>query len=301
LVQKNQGTPQLALELASLECIEVHHRVHSGRSVAAIQTRPTSSQATVPAEIPDRFEARLSQSSPQAQRKQDSNSTNVSQSPAKEVVQASQAQGNGDRPGLTVQQVKIAWENVTKRTRQKSSGTLAAMLRLYTILDVEGSAEQPVVVIQSEKQAHYKYVKEEERYKILEWALTIEFGLDCRVRLIPPGQTVTSPQAPNPVSYSTSTAPAVTSQQSAFLERPVASSYLGEEISEVQKSPTRMNQSLYETNQFSKDSLAKSGDVEENINAVKSREVIEENVCRDPVVQEVMKTFSARIIDIRPK
>ena len=47
------------------------------------------------------------------------------------------------------------------------------MLRLYTILDVEGTAEQPVVVIQSEKQAHYKYVKEEERYKILEWALTI--------------------------------------------------------------------------------------------------------------------------------
>ena len=88
---------------------------------------------------------------------------------------------------LTVQQVKDAWENVVKRTRQRSpSGTMPAMLRLYKILDVEGTAEQPVVVIQSEKQAHYKYVKEEERYKVLEWALTMEFGSECRVRLVPP-------------------------------------------------------------------------------------------------------------------
>ena len=87
---------------------------------------------------------------------------------------------------LTTQRVVDAWEQVIKRTRQKASGTLAAMLRLCTILDVEGTAEQPVVVIQSEKQAHYKYVKEEERYKILEWALTMEFGLECGVRLVPP-------------------------------------------------------------------------------------------------------------------
>src|SRR5260370_857957 len=31
LVQKNQGTPQLGLELASLECIELHRRAHSNQ------------------------------------------------------------------------------------------------------------------------------------------------------------------------------------------------------------------------------------------------------------------------------
>src|SRR5260370_36939179 len=31
LVQKNQGTPQLDLELASLECIELHRRAHSNQ------------------------------------------------------------------------------------------------------------------------------------------------------------------------------------------------------------------------------------------------------------------------------
>src|SRR5437667_3784223 len=38
LIQKNQGTPQLALELASLECIEVHRRKQSEQHVTTIQT-----------------------------------------------------------------------------------------------------------------------------------------------------------------------------------------------------------------------------------------------------------------------
>jgi len=301
LIQKSQGTPQLALELASLECIEVHRRIHSGQHVAAVQARPSNSQPAVQAEISDRFEVRLSESSPQAQRRQESYGAIVPQTGEKDAVRTSQAQDNGDRPSLTVQQVRSAWEKVIKRTRQKSSGTLAAMLRLYTILDIEGTAEQPVIVIQSEKQAHYKYVKEEERYKILEWALTLEFGLECHVRLIPPGQSVPPPPVSDPVSYSTNTAPAIAPQQSAFLERPVSPSYLGEEISDTQKPSSRMNQSLYETSPTVEDSLAKTGGMKENVNAAQPREAIEQHVLRDPVVQEVIKTFTARIVDIRPK
>lgn len=297
LIQKNQGTPQLALELASLECIEVHRRIHSGQNLAALQSHPSKFQPTIQAEIPDQSEVHLSGSSPQVQRRQESSSPIVPQ----EAVRTSQAQDDGDRPGLTVQQVRSAWEKVIKRTRQKSSGTLAAMLRLYTILDIEGTAEQPVVVIQSEKQAHYKYVKEEERYKILEWALTLEFGLECHVRLIPPGQSVPLPPVSDPVSYSTNAAPANTLQQSAFLERPVSPSYVGEEISDTQKPSYIMNQSLYETSPIDEDPLAKTGSLKENVNATQPRETIEQHVLRDPVVQEVIKTFTARIVDIRPK
>jgi len=301
LIQKNQGTPQLALELASLECIEVHRRMQTGQHVATVQARPSNSQPTVQAEIPDRFEVRLPQLSPQVQRRQESSSANVPPIGEKEEIRTPQAQHDGNKPSLTVQQVRSVWEQVIKRTRQKSSGTLAAMLRLCTILDIEGTAEQPVVVIQSEKQAHYKYVKEEERYKILEWALTIEFGLECRVRLIPPGQSVLLPPVSDPVSYSTSAAPAVAPQQSAFLERPGAPSYLGEEISDAQKPLSGMNQSLYETSPSNEDSLAKTGSMKENISAPQPRVTIEQNVLRDPVVQEVIKTFTARIVDIRPK
>jgi len=301
LIQKNQATPQLALELASLECIEVHRRIHTGQHFAAQQAHPSNFQSTIQAELPDRFEVHLREPSPQVQRRQESSSAIVPQTGEKEAVRTSQAQDNGDRPGLTVQQVRSAWEKVIKRTRQKSSGTLAAMLRLYTILDIEGTVEQPIVVIQSEKQAHYKYVKEEERYKILEWALTLEFGLECHVRLIPPGQSVPTPPVSDPVSYSTNASPAIAPQQSAFLERPVSPSYLGEEISDAQKLSSRMNQSLYETSPIGEDPLAKTGSMNENVNAAQPRETIEQHVLRDPVVQEVIKTFTARIVDIRPK
>ena len=300
LIQKNQGTPQLALELAALECIEVHRRMQSSQHAAAVQARPSNSQPTIQAEIPDQFEVRLPEPSPQVQRRQENSGAIVPQTGEKEA-RTSQAQDNGNRPSLTVQQVRSIWEKVIKRTRQKSSGTLAAMLRLYTILDVDGTAEQPVVVIQSEKQAHYKYVKEEERYKVLEWALTIEFGLECRVRLIPPGQSLPLPPVSDTVSYSSNAAPAIAPQQSAFLERPVSPSYLDEEIWDAQKPLSRTNHSLYETSPSDEDSLAITGSVKENINAAQPRETIEQNVRRDPVVQEVIKTFTARIVDIRPK
>jgi DNA polymerase-3 subunit gamma/tau len=301
LIQKNQGTPQLALELASLECIEVHHRMQSSQQVAAVHAHPSISRPTTQAETPGRLEARLHQPSPQVQRRQEGSGTTVTPIGEKEEIRTSQAQGDGNKPALTVQQVRSVWENVIKRTRQKSSGTLAAMLRLYNILDVEGSAEQPIVVIQSEKQAHYKYVKEEDRYKILEWALTIEFGLECRVRLVPPGQSVPLPPVSDPISYSSSAAPAIAPQQSAYLERPVSPSYLSEEISDAQKPLSRMSQSLYEISPSDENSLARTGSVKENISVVQPQETIEQKVRRDPVVQEVIKTFTARIVDVRPK
>ena len=301
LIQKNQGTPQLALELASLECIQVHRRVQSGQSVSAIQTRPTISQSATQAETPGHLENRLPQPSPQVQNRQESSSSTVPPIGEKKEIPEPQTQSDGSKPVLTVQQVSDAWESVIKRTRQKSSGTLAAMLRLYQILDVEGSAEQPIVVIQSEKQAHYKYVKEEDRYKILEWALTIEFGLECRVRLVPPGQHLSTVPIPDPVSYSTSVAPAIASQQSAYLERPVSPPYPTEDIPDAQKPFSMMSQALYEASPSDAASLARTGIVKENINVVQPQETIEQKVRRDPVVQEVIKTFTARIVDVRPR
>ena len=301
LIQKNQGTPQLALELASLECIQVHRRVQSGQSVSAIQTRPTISQSVTQAETPGHLENRLPHPSPQVQNRQESSGSTVPPIGEKKEIPEPQTQSDGSKPVLTVQQVSDAWESVIKRTRQKSSGTLAAMLRLYQILDVEGSAEQPIVVIQSEKQAHYKYVKEEDRYKILEWALTIEFGLECRVRLVPPGQPLSTVPIPDPVSYSTSVAPAIASQQSAYLERPVSPPYPSEDIPDAQKPFSMMSQALYEASPSDAASLARTGIVKENINVVQPQETIEQKVRRDPVVQEVIKTFTARIVDVRPK
>ena len=179
---------------------------------------------------------------------------------------------------------------------------MPAMLRLCKLRAVEGTAEQPVVVIQSEKQAHYKYVKEEDRYKVLEWALTMEFGLEkCRVRLVPPGQSVLLPSVADPMSYSTSVAPAAASQQSAYLERPVALPYPTEDIQDAQQQFSTMSQAAYEDNPSDAASLTRTGVVKENISVVQPQDTIEQKVRRDPVVQEVIKTFSARIVEVRPK
>jgi len=275
--------------------------MQSGQPVIAVHAQSSISQPATQAETPGRLEAHLHQPTPQVQRRQESSGSTVTPIGEKEEIRTSQAQGAGTKPTLTVQQVRSVWENVIKRTRQKSSGTLAAMLRLYNILDVEGSAEQPIVIIQSEKQAHYKYVKEEDRYKILEWALTIEFGLECRVRLVPPGQSVPLPLVSDPMSYSSSAAPAIAPQQSAYLERPVSPSYLSEEISDAQKSLSGLSQSLYEISPSDEISLARTDSVKENIGVVQPQETIEQKVHRDPVVQEVIKTFTARIVDVRPK
>src|SRR5260221_1089174 len=225
LVQKSQGTPQLGLELASLECIEVHRRAQSGQLAPPVQSRPVVSQPAAQVEAPGRLEARQQPSQAQKSRVLENGEekvgTAVSHIEEKVESQAIPAQSDGERPALTVQQVRDAWENVVKRTRQRSpSGTMAAMLRLYKILDVEGTSEQPVVVIQSEKQAHYKFVKEEDRYKVLEWALSIEFGIPCFVRLVSPGQLLPAAPRIDSAIYATSTAPAIAPQQSAYRELP---------------------------------------------------------------------------------
>jgi len=309
LVQKSQGTPQLGLELASLECIEVHRRAQSGQLAPPVQSRPVVSQPAAQVEAPVRLETRQQQPS-QAQKSrvlengEEKVGTAVSHIEEKVESQAIPAQSDGEGPVLTVQQVRNAWENVVKRTRQRSpSGTMAAMLRLYKILDVEGTSEQPVVVIQSEKQAHYKFVKEEDRYKVLEWALSIEFGIPCFVRLVPPGQPLPSVPIPDAATYSTSTAPAIAPQQSAYRERPVTPPNPPEEISGtgVQKPTSPLDQPAYENSPSDAATLARMNIVRENTNVASHEDTIEQKASRDPVVQEVVKTFSARIVEVHPK
>jgi DNA polymerase-3 subunit gamma/tau len=308
LVQKNQGTPQLGLELASLECIELHRRTLSGQFVPPIQP-PAISQQASQVGLSDRLEAHLVQDG-QAQKSSISKSGKedagivIAGIEEKGDVQSSHARSDARTPALTVQQIRSAWENVVKRTRQKSpSGTMPAMLRLCKILAVEGTAEQPVVVIQSEKQAHYKYVKEEDRYKVLEWALTMEFGLECRVRLVSPDQPLSKAAMPDSAVYSTSAAPVIAPQQSAYHEPRVQPPPPSEEVSDAQarESLSKLDQPSHEPGPSDAASLARTNLVKENTTVVQPQDTIEQKVRRDPVVQEVMKTFSARIVEIRPQ
>src|SRR5207248_3969308 len=242
LMQKNQGTPQLGLELAFLQSIEQHRHIQSGQSFASPSV-PSLQQRTAPVQVQTSpvvlQEAR--QSSPTRVRQPlppgisegkngslpdlndppsiDGSGEGLEQLIARPEISASNATLNENSlPTLTLQQVNDAWENVKKRIKQKNKQT-AALLEYYTIVSVEGSAEETVIVLQAASKVFYEHMQQGDRSKYVDWAISTEFRQKCRVRLLAPGQPVPVSPVYASNSHSANTAIPLASQQSAHLER----------------------------------------------------------------------------------
>ena len=71
-------------------------------------------------------------------------------------------------------------------------------------------------------------------------------------------------------------------------------------VSPQGRDESRPYEALTEMEKLSPPSLARKDVVRENKEEV-SQETLEQKVRRDPVVQEIMRTFTARIVDIHPK
>ncbi len=323
LMQKNQGTPQLGLELAALESIEVHRKAQSGQSIMPTTQQPPAgrtSSATTYTPSRDEETRRVAQPAPPAQPVQPPESRQpappkVEVTPSasiereqKEIVPV--AQSGGELPNLSVQQVMGSWENVLKRTGLKSR-MLAAYLKYFHVVGIEGTAQQPVVVIQTEKPKHFEYVRDDERYKHLEWALDMEFSLtNCRVRIVPPGQTPNI-AAPPAASYSTSVAPPVAPQPPVHIERPAPSTPVfppappseppaKSRHEEPPPVPPARN-GVGDVAKMDEPPLARSKLVRENKSVMASPEILKQKANQDPVVQEALRIFTAKIVDVRPK
>jgi DNA polymerase III subunit gamma/tau len=322
LVLKNQGTPQLGLEIAALESIELHRRAlagpavtpapreHLARSAAHTSPPPPLTPADYPtraaqsAHTPRNVPAREAETRHAAPEKAARSPEEIhSASDRQEAALAPVASHNGNL-SLTAQQVINVWENVRRRTKQKSkSGMLSAYLAYYKVVGIEGSPDNPVVVIQAEKQTHYQYVRDENRYKDLEWALEMEFGLPCQVRLVPPDQSPSLTPVSDAASYSTGAT--LTPQPSAYREPPAKPS--PPTLREMPPESTQPPQDSPAVDLYTSSSgamgttpPARTNMVREN-NPVMSKETLEQKVHHDPVIQEVMRTFSAKIVDIHPK
>jgi hypothetical protein len=181
---------------------------------------------------------------------------------------------------------------------------MAAYLDHFKVVGIEGTLEQPIVIVQAEKQVHYTFVKENDRYKDLEWALNMEFSLPCQVRLLAPGQSLPTTPVFEPMPPSINAMQSVAPQQSAYREPPVALSAAPIEraATDVQlpEAPIAAADTI-DTNDADVPPVAKNSIVRENITVISPRESIQQQAERDPVVQEVIKTFSARIVDVFPK
>ncbi len=347
LMQKNQGTPQLGLELACLQSIELHRRTQSGQSSGAgpalpvqvrpvpmqVQGGPTSSAYPTSANSRSSTQATSRQPAP-APPQRNTTSTDMSAddnnfAPPSEnsvgdgrsvaaggahiapMVESAYEHGSSpisdSQPALTLQQVRDAWEKVKKRVKQKNPKT-AAMLNSFTAIGVHGTAQEAIIDLQSAYEVHHKFVQDGERSKDVDWALSLEFDLPCRVRLIAPGQPVPSLPVHTSNSQAAYSAPLTAPQQPVRRERsaaPPAAKQQG-----VKQEPPAVPAQAPDVTvssspgEDSPEAVVKKHIVRENITTEVPRlspEVIKQKAGGDPVVQEVVRTFAAEIVDIRLK
>ncbi len=300
LIQKNQGTPQLGLELALLHSITLHSHTQNSQpatppsaSIPAVSARPAGgARSTPPAvtqpaihvEIPtapsissslrpevgakftdpiaaQEIPAALSVPQENTVEKQgedlpdweglsypDEEEDVEVASPARAtvnpsvpvieptVILATIASEQNEDTGLTLtlEDVKERWENVKRRVKTRKGGAkVAAFLNSngYSVVRVEGTDKLPVVVIMASSAFHYTGLQKKEDQELVEWALKIELGRECSLRLLPPGSaggTMLPPVIPPPTPPSSmsnraaSAAPALSPNRSAHLERPTS-------------------------------------------------------------------------------
>lgn len=174
LMQKSHGTPQFALELTALECVESHRQAR----LSAPPPRPyllppdLPSPPPIPASIPARPDGVIANHS---QPEQCGFST-------QEALAPHQAQAS-----LKLERVVSAWRTIVKRTKQRS-GLLAAYLPHCQVIGIEGASGETVVLIQTASPRHFAMVKSGDNVKHIEWAISAEFNQPCKVQFVPPDQ-----------------------------------------------------------------------------------------------------------------
>jgi DNA polymerase III subunit gamma/tau len=318
LVQKNQGTPQLGLELALLNSIALHNRALSGqsapqpRAVGARFTAPTApvapttpvvshipttpiapstpiasnrsaapntSQppvhqeiaaaplAAVPAAPQENANEKQSEELPDwdgvpsyADEEGYAEPTPVVEAATKPVVTVAEPVANNENSGppLTLDDVKERWEYVKRRVKTKKSGAgakIAALLNGCNVVRIEGTEIHLLVIVAANAAFHYTALQKKEDQEVVEWALKIELGRECSLRLLPPGSAgggipavIPSPNVPPMSNRAASAAPALAPSRSAHVERPtptpapqdsVASPRIAPHAQEKQRTPAQ--------------------------------------------------------------
>lgn len=346
LAQKSQGTPQLGLELALLQAIDLHQRAQSGQplTAAAIAPLPPAPARPVapsvgadlsrPPAIPP-VGADLSHPSAPAKKQPEYSKDDswpgdeddpfaaqntrapakrepaARPSPAAEPSAASSAPTDSlSQPTLTLAQVDDRWEKVKKRVRGRNSAgpRTVAYLNDYTVVGVEPGENATIVTIQAAHEVHYKYLHDSEYCADVEWALSLEFRQPCKLRLLPPGQPISAP-ASRSIEYQASTPPANPPDRASPARRhhanPTPPSSVGTDLSHPPAPEPPPPAPIAEMPvEDSPAPVVKKGMVRENMNgasAYHSSEEITQKARHDPVVQEVMRTFSAKIVNVEVK
>jgi len=276
LAHKNLAAPQLGLELAALQCLELHRRAQAGEPAVPSGPRSTVPPATPPPPATRQPVARRDPPAGQAAK--------PAEAPTAEPARAA-PRGAAAHPALTLQQVVAGWESVIRRTQQRS-GLLAAYLKHWQVVGVEECAEGVTVLLQAANQRHFDGVRANDRPKDIEWALHTEFGQPCRVRLVPPGPLPT----PSALSYTLG----ATAEVAAPAHRDPASP----PASARPVTPPRVPEAPPAERQAPS---AHATEERPQKRVHLSQEEAQQRARQDPVVQEAVKVFGAKIKDVQPR
>jgi DNA polymerase III subunit gamma/tau len=329
LMQKNQGTPQLGLELAALECVELHRRIQSGgvarqsnpaptpvqpssHSVTSAPSArvPTSALQSAPPVSSRREELAPGPSRPVENRREElpvEHPQSIDSSPADEMMDELSVTPQ-TQIHLTLQQVTDGWKNVIKRTRQKNSA-VGAYVDFCELVGVEVDNGFTLIILRAAQDRHLKFIRDGERPKAVEWALSTEFNVPCKLRVLAPDQAYAGSQShnslgvmePKPSAYREPPRPAFETPGAKYAETP-PQSRSKPEVPAPLPSPVQRTSAAPETSGVNKvPPLAILQEVRENKKVVLSQEELQKKATGDPVMQEFVKMFRAKIGDVEPK
>ena len=207
--------------------------------------------------------------------------------------------------GLDIQQVTRQWEMVKKACRTRSQ-KLAALLNDAHPVAV-GGEDGCEIAIQVEFEWHYKKLLEPASRSIIEWGLKEILDQPCRARFLhkdDPIPASTLPPQAAPVDSSPA-GPAQTREQRpapAATQASVPPSPQAREgfSDDTPRSPRSMIGAAPAAEQADAAPATQNGHSAPPAVDKKPKNLLEEKIKRDPVVEEIIKTYGAELVDWKP-
>ncbi len=206
------------------------------------------------------------------------------------------------QPGLTLAAVVEHWEMVKKACRMKTP-KVSALLNDAAPVAVTG-ADGGEVVLQVEYDFHYKKLLEPESRKMVEWALKEVLQYPCRCRFLQKDEPipVSTPSRASAPQSGIGSAPKATpgTLPKAAAGQPSASDAFSDASASQANSASNTRRSVdalpAQNGHGAADAPGKSGASQ----APAPLDPLEAKVRQDPVVEEVIKTYGAKLVEWKP-
>ena len=204
--------------------------------------------------------------------------------------------------GLDIQQVTRQWEMIKKACRTKSP-KLAALLNHAHPVAV-GGEDGREIGIQVEYEFHYKKLLEPTSRGIIEWGLKEILDQPCRARFLQKDDSVpisSLPPAAPPLVASPAGPAQPREQRQAAATLPASAlqpQRAAEDVSE--NVPRPINSAGSRLEQTPAAPVAQNGHTTPPPADKKPKNLLEEKIKRDPVVEEIIKTYGAELVEWKP-